>query len=72
MNLTEEKKAPIRGRDMSFKRNMLSMHFRGAAKVFQWIISLFHKQMHFLNVFFLSVYLPFSEHYNLFVVVLFY
>ncbi|KAL8577404.1 hypothetical protein ACOMHN_060226 [Nucella lapillus] len=32
MNLTEEKKAPLRARDMSFKRNMLSMHIKGAAK----------------------------------------
>ena len=33
MNLTEEKKAPLRARDMGFKRNMLSMHIKGAAKV---------------------------------------
>lgn len=33
MNLTEEKKAPLRARDLGFKRNMLSMHMKGAAKV---------------------------------------
>ncbi|KAL8566717.1 hypothetical protein ACOMHN_050365 [Nucella lapillus] len=32
MNLTEEKKAPLRSRDVGSKRNMLSMHIKGAAK----------------------------------------
>ena len=33
MNLTEEKKAPLRTRDFSFKKSMLSMHFKGTTKV---------------------------------------
>ncbi|XP_041359687.1 protein diaphanous homolog 2-like isoform X2 [Gigantopelta aegis] len=32
MNLTEEKKAPLRTRDFSFKKSMLSMHIKGAGK----------------------------------------
>ncbi|XP_055958630.1 protein diaphanous homolog 2-like [Patella vulgata] len=32
MNLTEEKKAPLRQRDVKLKRSMLSMHYKGATK----------------------------------------
>jgi hypothetical protein len=41
MNLTEEKKAPLRARDTSFKRNMLGMHIKGAAKVILPVCFLF-------------------------------
>ncbi|RUS87290.1 hypothetical protein EGW08_004970, partial [Elysia chlorotica] len=32
MNLTEPKKAPLRSKDLKFRRQMLSMHSRGASK----------------------------------------
>ncbi|GFR96854.1 diaphanous-related formin [Elysia marginata] len=32
MNLTEPKKAPLRNKDIKFRRQMLSMHSRGASK----------------------------------------
>lgn len=33
MNLTAEKKAPLRERDLSFKRQMLVMHYKAPSKV---------------------------------------
>ncbi|ESO99100.1 hypothetical protein LOTGIDRAFT_142208 [Lottia gigantea] len=33
MNLTEEKKAPLRKRDITLKRSMLAMHYKGASKL---------------------------------------
>ena len=33
MNLTEEKKTPLRVQDIEKKRSMLSMHFKGSAPV---------------------------------------
>lgn len=33
MNLTDEKKAPLRAKDTDFKRHMLAMHARGSYKV---------------------------------------
>ena len=38
MNLTEDKKAPLRNRDMNMKRAMLSMHI-SAGKVWTWVLN---------------------------------
>ena len=33
MNLTEEKKEPLRQKDRKWKQQMLAMHFKGAMQV---------------------------------------